>query len=52
MKKAGVVTIAIVLLAAGVILLYRFQKNGQERIEDTGKGTLVMEDIQWKKYYM
>lgn len=52
MKKAGIVTIAIVLLAAGVILFYRSQGNSEKEHLEKGQGTLVKEYIEWKKYYM
>lgn len=54
MKKAGIVTVAIILLATGVILCYRLQGNGNKEQENSKKeqGTLVKEYIEWKKYYM
>ncbi len=54
MKKAGIVTVAIILLATGVILFYRLQGNGDKVKEHSDKeqGTLVKEYIEWKKYYM
>lgn len=51
MKKAGIFTIAIILLAAITILLYRSQQ-GQSETEPKTKGTLVKEYIEWKKYYI
>lgn len=52
MKKAGLITIAIVLLAAGVILYYRLQGDVEEQPSSKEKGTLVKEFIEWKKYYI
>lgn len=51
MKKAGVITIAIILVAAGVIWLYK--KNVEEpQPQNQEKGTLVKEYREWKKYYI
>lgn len=51
MKKAGVITIAIILVAAGVIWLYK--KNVEEpQQQNQEKGTLVKEYREWKKYYI
>lgn len=52
MKKAGLITIALVLVAAGVIVFYQMQSSGQKTPLDKGQGTLVKEYIEWKKYYM
>ncbi|MCH5264416.1 MAG: hypothetical protein J1F02_00840 [Lachnospiraceae bacterium] len=52
MKKAGLITIAVVLLAAGVILCYRLQGGGAEEQLDKGQGTLVKEHVTWKKFYI
>lgn len=51
MKKAGIFTIAIIVLAAVTILLYRSQQN-QRQTKPQTKGTLVKEYIEWKKYYI
>lgn len=51
MKKAGIFTIAIIVLAAVTILLYRSQQN-QSQTKPQTKGTLVKEYIEWKKYYI
>lgn len=58
MKKAGLITIALVLVAAGVILYYRFQGSVQ-KVPSREQGTMVQQDIapvkehiEWKKYYM
>ena len=52
MKKAGLITIALVLVAAGVVVYYWLQGSGQKVPIDKGQGTLVKEYIEWKKYYM
>lgn len=51
MKKVGIVTIAIALLAVATIVLYRSNQN-QENDSPKVKGTLVKEYIEWKKYYI
>lgn len=51
MRKVGIVTIAIALLAIATIILYRSNQKGSEATPKT-KGTLVKEYIEWKKYYM
>lgn len=51
MRKIGIVTIAIALLAVATIVLYRSNQNQSETTPKT-KGTLVKEYIEWKKYYM
>lgn len=51
MKKAGILTLAIALLAVATIVLYRSNQR-QEETQPKGKGTLVKEYIEWKKYYM
>lgn len=58
MKKAGLITIALVLVAAGVILYYRSQGSGQ-KMPGKEQGTMVQrgavpvkEYIEWKRYYM
>lgn len=51
MKKAGVYTIAIVVLAALVVLLCRSEQSQKETSPKT-KGTLVKEYREWKKYYI
>lgn len=51
MKKAGIFTIAIVLLAAFMVLFYRSQQTQNESEPKTG-GTLVKEYKEWKKYYI
>lgn len=51
MRKVGIVTIAIALLAVTTIILYRSNQNQQSKTPKT-KGTLVKEYIEWKKYYM
>ena len=52
MKKAGLITIALVLVAAGVVVFCWLQGSGQKIPIDKGQGTLVKEYIEWKKYYM
>ena len=52
MKKAGLITIAIILLAAGAVIYYRTDLNRVKKPADMGKGTLVKEHIEWKKYYL
>ena len=45
MKKAGLITIALVLVAAvGIIVYYRSQDNGRDRMPDKGQGTMVQRD--------
>ena len=51
MTKVGIVTLAIALLAVATIVLYRSNQN-QEETSPKGKGTLVKEYIECKKYYM
>ena len=51
MKKAGIYTIAIVVLAALMVLLYRSQQP-QKETTPKSKGTLVKEYKEWKKYYI
>lgn len=51
MKKAGLFTIAIVLLAALVVLFCRSQQT-QSESEPKTRGTLVKEYKEWKKYYI
>lgn len=51
MKKVGIVTIAIALLAVTTIILYRSNQNQSETSPHT-KGTLVKEYKEWKKYYI
>lgn len=58
MKKAGLITIALVLVAAGVILYYRLQ-GGEQKVPGREQGTMVQQDtapvkeyVEWKKYYM
>lgn len=51
MKKAGIFTIAIVLLAAIMVLFCRSQQT-QSESEPKSKGTLVKEYKEWKKYYI
>ena len=52
MKKAGMITIAIFLLAAVVIVFYRFQGSERTQPQRKSQGALVKEYIEWKKYYM
>ncbi len=52
MKKAGIVTAAIILLAVGGILLYRYQSSEIPEKPGKGQGTLVKEYREWKKYYI
>lgn len=52
MKKAGLITIAIILVAAGIIFYYQSQGRQQKPSADKGRGTLVKERVEWKKYYM
>lgn len=51
MKKAGIFTIAVVLLAAIMVLFYRSQQTANES-EPKTRGTLVKEYKEWKKYYI
>ncbi len=52
MKKAGLITIAIILLATGAIMYYQMGASREKRPADMGKGTLVKEYFGWKKYYL
>lgn len=60
MKKAGIITIALVLVAAvGIIVYYRSQSTSRDILPDKGQGTMVQrnaepvkECIKWKKYYI
>ena len=51
MKKAGIFTIAIVVLAALMVLLYRSEQPKKDTAPGS-KGTLVKEYKEWKKYYI
>ena len=51
-KKAGLITIAIILLATGAIMYYQMGASREKRPADMGKGTLVKEYFGWKKYYL
>lgn len=51
MKKAGIFTIAVVLLAAILVLFSHFGQN-ESKSEPKTKGTLVKEYKEWKKYYI
>lgn len=60
MKKAGIITIALVLVAAvGIIVYYRSQNTGRDMVPDKEQGTMVQRDavpskecIRWKIFYM
>lgn len=52
MKKAGLITIAIVLVAAGIIWYYKSNIEEGRRPQEQEKGTLVKEYREWKKYYI
>ncbi len=51
MKKIGIVTIAIALLAVATVVLYRSNQN-ESKTTPKNKGTLVKEYVEWKKYYI
>ena len=51
-KKAGLITVAIILLATGAIFCYRMSGSREKGPMDLGKGTLVKEYFGWKKYYL
>lgn len=52
MKKAGLITIALVLVAtAGIILYYCSQGSSQEIPLDKGQGTMVQRDAEAVKEY-
>lgn len=51
MKKAGIYTIAVLVLAALAVFVYRSQKP-QNDMSPKAKGTLVKEYREWKKYYI
>ena len=50
MKKAGLITIAIILLAAGAAAYYHIGSNRGKSPADMGKGTLVKEYFGCRKY--
>lgn len=60
MKKAGLITIALVLVAAaGIIMYYCSQSSSQDIPLDKEQGTMVQRDAEpvkeyskWKKFYM
>ena len=49
-KKAGLITIAIILLAAGAAAYYHIGSNRGKSPADMGKGTLVKEYFGCRKY--
>lgn len=51
MKKAGICTIVILVFAALVVWIYRQEDKGAKK-SIQGKGTLVKEYKEWKRYYM
>ena len=51
MKKAGICTIVILVFAALAVWIYR-SGNHDEKTPVQGKGTLVKEYKEWKRYYM
>ena len=51
MKKAGIYTIAVLVLAALAVFVYKFQQSQNDMTPKT-KGTLVKEYKEWKKYYI
>ena len=51
MKKAGICTIVILVFAALAGWIYR-ACNHDEKTPVQGKGTLVKEYKEWKRYYM
>lgn len=51
MKKAGICTIVILVFAALAVWIYR-TGNHDEKTPVQGKGTLVKEYKEWKRYYM
>ncbi len=50
-KKAGICTIVILVFAALAVWIYR-SGNHDEKTPVQGKGTLVKEYKEWKRYYM
>lgn len=52
LKKAGLITIAILLVAAGVIWYYKNNMEEGRQPQNQEKGTLVKEYREWKKYYI
>ena len=51
MKKAGICTIVILVFAALAVWIYR-SGHHDEKTPVQGKGTLVKEYKEWKRYYM
>ena len=51
MKKAGICTIVILVFSAFAVWIYRSGYQ-DEKTPVQGKGTLVMEYKEWKRYYM
>lgn len=51
MKKAGIYTIAVLVLAALAVFVYKSQQPQNDMTPKT-KGTLVKEYKEWKKYYI
>ena len=51
MKKAGIIVIAIALVAASVIFFNRSQANERKGFKESQRGTLVKEQIEWTKFY-
>lgn len=51
MKKADICTIVILVFAALAVWIYR-SGNHDEKTPVHGKGTLVKEYKEWKRYYM
>ncbi len=51
MKKISLITIALILVASGVIFYYRSQGNNEKLPLGGEQGTLVKEQIEWTKYY-
>lgn len=50
-EKAGICTIVILVFAALAVWIYR-SGNHDEKTPVQGKGTLVKEYKEWKRYYM
>ena len=52
MKKISLITIALILVASGVIFYYRSQGNAEKTPVEGSRGTLVKEQIEWTRHYM
>ncbi len=51
MKKFGVITIAIAIVAVGIFIYNRSQSENRREMFDEQKGTLVKEQVEWTRFY-